>query len=166
MSAEPEFSDFQAEMLNTLSSGGSVKITPQRGQENLAAELTAAMDDLVSLGLARRSNSGRYWAAAGKPGRPEVGEPVNVRLGEYLPRVDEFAASRGMTRAAAIRDLVARGLLADGPAPAARAERNCGICGEGIFASGHDDDGRVRWTHVSGFRRCGDGSDEFSVAAP
>jgi hypothetical protein len=44
------------------------------------------------------------------PGRPEIGEPVNVRLGDLLPRVDEFAASRDLSRAAAIRELVSRGL--------------------------------------------------------
>lgn len=109
--AEPEFSDFQAEMLNTLSSGGSVKITPQRGSEGMAAEQQAAMEELVAMGLARKSASGRYWAPdSGSAGRPEIGEPVNVRLGGYLPQVDEFAAGHGMTRAAAIRELVSRGM--------------------------------------------------------
>lgn len=109
--AANELSDWQREMLAGLNSGGSVKIAHQPGQENLAAELTAAMDDLVSLGLARRSNSGRYWAPeSGRAGRPEVGEPVNVRLGDLLGRVDAWAEGQGMTRAAAIRELVSRGL--------------------------------------------------------
>lgn len=104
-------SDFQRQMLETLQSGGSVKITPQRGQEGMAAEQQAAMEELVAMGLARRSASGRYWGPdAGGAGRPEVGEPVNVRLGEFLPQVDEFAASHGLSRAAAIRELVSRGL--------------------------------------------------------
>lgn len=42
----------------------------------------------------------------------EVGEPVNVRLGGLLPRVDAWAAGQGMTRAAAIRELVSLGLRA------------------------------------------------------
>lgn len=45
------------------------------------------------------------------PGRPEVGTPINIRLGdELLPRVDAEAALRGQTRAATIRGLVAAAL--------------------------------------------------------
>jgi hypothetical protein len=44
------------------------------------------------------------------PGRPAIGEPVNIRLGDLLGRVDAFAAAAGRTRADAIRELVASGL--------------------------------------------------------
>lgn len=44
-------------------------------------------------------------------GRPEIGQPVNIRLGnELLSRVDAFAAREQISRAEAIRHLVARGL--------------------------------------------------------
>lgn len=45
------------------------------------------------------------------PGRPEVGARVDVRLGELLPAVDTYAASHGLSRATAIRKLVAAGLV-------------------------------------------------------
>jgi hypothetical protein len=108
-----ELSDFQQMMLRTLESGGSVKIEHPLfpGEGGMAAEQQAAMEELVSMGLARRSASGRYWAPdGGRAGRPEVGRPVLVRLGGLLPAVDEFAASHGMSRADAIRELVRRGL--------------------------------------------------------
>lgn len=42
------------------------------------------------------------------PGRPGVGQPINVRLGtELLARVDAIAAERGSSRAETIRALVA-----------------------------------------------------------
>ncbi|AMW63895.1 transcriptional repressor [Mycobacterium phage GreaseLightnin] len=45
------------------------------------------------------------------PGRPEVGRPVNVRLGDdLLADVDEYAAAEGIARAEAIRHLLRRGL--------------------------------------------------------
>lgn len=44
-------------------------------------------------------------------GRPPVGTPVNVRLGdELLAEVDAYAEAEGIKRAAAIRQLVQRGL--------------------------------------------------------
>jgi len=44
-------------------------------------------------------------------GRPEVGRPVNIRLGdELLAEVDAFAEAEGVKRAEAIRQLVQRGL--------------------------------------------------------
>lgn len=44
-------------------------------------------------------------------GRPEVGRPVNVRLGdELLAQVDAYATAEGIKRAEAIRQLVERGL--------------------------------------------------------
>jgi metal-responsive CopG/Arc/MetJ family transcriptional regulator len=44
-------------------------------------------------------------------GRPEVGAPVNVRLGdELLERVDDYAIRESISRAEAIRQLVQRGL--------------------------------------------------------
>ncbi|ATN87217.1 transcriptional repressor [Mycobacterium phage Arib1] len=45
------------------------------------------------------------------PGRPEVGRPINVRLGdELLAEVDRWAAAEGIARAEAIRHLLRRGL--------------------------------------------------------
>ncbi|AEL98237.1 transcriptional repressor [Mycobacterium phage BigNuz] len=46
-----------------------------------------------------------------RAGRPEVGRPVNVRLGdELLADVDEYAAAEGIARAEAIRHLLRAGL--------------------------------------------------------
>lgn len=40
-------------------------------------------------------------------GRPEIGTPVNVRLGDdLLAEVDEYAVSLGLSRAETIRQLV------------------------------------------------------------
>jgi hypothetical protein len=41
------------------------------------------------------------------PGRPEIGTPVNVRLGDLLGPVDAYAADCGIKRAEAVRRLVA-----------------------------------------------------------
>ena len=107
-------SGFQEDMLATLRSGGSVKVTsnPAYGTGGMAAEQQAGMDELVSLGLARRSNSGRYWSAeASGDGRPEIGPAINVRLGEMLEGVDANASRNGIaTRAAAIRHAISRGI--------------------------------------------------------
>jgi metal-responsive CopG/Arc/MetJ family transcriptional regulator len=44
-------------------------------------------------------------------GRPEIGTPINVRLGdELLAEVDAYALAEGIKRAEAIRQLVKRGL--------------------------------------------------------
>lgn len=44
-------------------------------------------------------------------GRPHVGTPINVRLGdELLAQVDAYAEAQGIKRAEAIRQLVQRGL--------------------------------------------------------
>lgn len=44
-------------------------------------------------------------------GRPVVGTPINIRLGdELLTRVDQYAADENISRAEAIRQLVQRGL--------------------------------------------------------
>lgn len=44
-------------------------------------------------------------------GRPAVGTPVNVRLGDdLLAQVDAYAEAEGIKRAEAIRQLVQRGL--------------------------------------------------------
>lgn len=44
-------------------------------------------------------------------GRPTVGTPINVRLGdELLAQVDAYAESEGIKRAEAVRRLVERGL--------------------------------------------------------
>ncbi|BBC53943.1 hypothetical protein [Mycobacterium phage HC] len=46
-----------------------------------------------------------------RAGRPEVGRPVNVRLGDdLLAEVDEYAAAKGIARAEAIRHLLRAGL--------------------------------------------------------
>lgn len=60
-----------------------------------------------------------------RPGRPEVGKPVNVRLGdELLAQVDIFASADDLSRAEAVRQLVAAGLSclhsADHPVNASR----------------------------------------------
>lgn len=48
-----------------------------------------------------------------RPGRPPIGEAVNIRLGDaLLARVDERAAERGESRAEAIRGLVSEALAA------------------------------------------------------
>ena len=40
-------------------------------------------------------------------GRPEIGTPINVRLGnDLLAEVDEYASGLGVSRAEAIRQLV------------------------------------------------------------
>ncbi len=49
------------------------------------------------------------------PGRPEIGNVVNVRLGDLLPDVEAFAAGQGLTRAAAVRSLISAGLDSLGP---------------------------------------------------
>lgn len=44
-------------------------------------------------------------------GRPEVGRPINIRLGdELLARVDLYARHEGISRAEAIRQLIADGM--------------------------------------------------------
>lgn len=43
-------------------------------------------------------------------GRPAIGKPVNLRLGDLLARVDAVAAERGRSRADTIRDLVEQAL--------------------------------------------------------
>ena len=46
-----------------------------------------------------------------RPGRPEVGQPINIRLGDdLLAKVDAVAAESGQTRAQTIRRLVASAL--------------------------------------------------------
>jgi hypothetical protein len=45
-----------------------------------------------------------------RPGRPEIGDPVGVRLGDLLGAVDAYAAQHGVKRAEAIRQLVSAGL--------------------------------------------------------
>jgi metal-responsive CopG/Arc/MetJ family transcriptional regulator len=44
-------------------------------------------------------------------GRPEIGQPINIRLGEaLLARVDRYAQAETVSRAEAIRQLIKRGL--------------------------------------------------------
>lgn len=52
------------------------------------------------------------------PGRPGVGQPINIRLGDdLLARVDAIAAERGASRAATIRALVAEAVTRRAPKP-------------------------------------------------
>lgn len=44
------------------------------------------------------------------PGRPEIGPPVNIRLGDLLPKIDARANAEGVTRAELVRRLVAAAL--------------------------------------------------------
>jgi hypothetical protein len=44
------------------------------------------------------------------PGRPEIGNPVQIRLGDLLARVDAYAAEQGRSRADAVRELIGKGL--------------------------------------------------------
>lgn len=95
-----------------LLAGNGFRTTgPGPSGEQTAGEWDSIFAELAERGHMRRSNTGRYWWAERKPGPPEVGEAINVRLGDLLPRVDEFAASGGMSRAAAIRELVSCGLV-------------------------------------------------------
>lgn len=60
----------------------------------------------------------RFFRDAAKgPGRPAIGQPVQVRLGELLPLVDEWAAERDYSRAEAVRRLVQIGLAQEEPRP-------------------------------------------------
>ena len=45
-----------------------------------------------------------------RPGRPQIGIPVQVRLGDELARVDAYAAANGIKRAEAIRRLIGESL--------------------------------------------------------
>lgn len=57
-------------------------------------------------------------------GRPEVGRPVNLRLGDdLLKQVDDYAARNGHSRAEAIRRLVAAGLTMHGESAGDIVER-------------------------------------------
>lgn len=61
----------------------------------------------------------KYWGELETergPGRPEVGQAINVRLGDdLLARVDALAAARAVSRAALLRDLVAAAMDAAEP---------------------------------------------------
>lgn len=49
--------------------------------------------------------------ASSSAGRPEIGRPINIRLGDdLLAEVDAYAEAEGIKRAEAIRQLVQRGL--------------------------------------------------------
>lgn len=46
-------------------------------------------------------------------GRPEVGTPINIRLGDaLLALVDDYAKTQGVSRAEALRRLVQAGIAA------------------------------------------------------
>jgi hypothetical protein len=56
---------------------------------------------------------GTFSGAPGpRPGRPEVGGIVQVRLGDILDQVDAWREPHGLSRAEAVRRLVADGLAA------------------------------------------------------
>jgi hypothetical protein len=44
------------------------------------------------------------------PGRPEIGAPIQVRLGDLLPQVEAWAAEHGVSRAEAARRLISTAL--------------------------------------------------------
>lgn len=72
MADRTQWTPFQEAMIATLAAGGWVKVARLRdcrGREGLRCEVRAALDQLVEAGLARRSRSGCYWAAAGRPAR-------------------------------------------------------------------------------------------------
>lgn len=55
----------------------------------------------------------KYFGAIAEergPGRPEVGNVINVRLGDLLDAVDAYATGNGVTRAEAVRRLIATAL--------------------------------------------------------
>ena len=52
----------------------------------------------------------------GRPGRPKVGPPVEIRVPDgLLERLDDLAAKRNTTRAALIREMIERGLDTQAP---------------------------------------------------
>lgn len=65
-----------------------------------------AMDWLVSHGYDQAVTD----VSTRGPGRPEVGGLVQVRLGDMLDEVDLFARQENLSRAAAVRSLIQRGL--------------------------------------------------------
>lgn len=50
--------------------------------------------------------------AIDRRGRPEIGSAIHIRLGDLLPRVDDWAQEHGTSRAEAIRRLITAGLQA------------------------------------------------------
>jgi hypothetical protein len=86
---------------------------PLREVEVLAARISAAGLPKV-LPMAARCRMVTHEAAVRlerrRPGRPEVGNRVTVRLGELKNDVDAYAAERGLTRAEAVRVLTSAGL--------------------------------------------------------
>jgi len=53
----------------------------------------------------------------------------------------------------------------DGLIERATAQAACGLCGKGIYRTGHDDENRQMWMHVNGYRTCEEG-DDIAVATP
>jgi len=84
--------------------------------DSLHSRVEYFSDQEASMWLAEHgfdSQDGDSSAAARGPGRPEVGGLVQVRLGELLKSVDEFAHERDLSRSAAIRHLLRVGLTAN-----------------------------------------------------
>lgn len=72
--------------------------------------------------IAARYFTPRSPAATRRAGRPEVGGPVVVRLGEdLLNEVDNYAGARNVSRADAIRDLIKSALTESEPLDALTA---------------------------------------------
>jgi len=64
-----------------------------------------------------------------KPGRPEVGGPVVVRLGpDLLTELDNYAESRNLSRAGAIRDLIRSALTEEAAETATAAAAGSTCC--------------------------------------
>lgn len=68
-----------------------------------------------------------------RPGRPEIGNKVQVSLGDLLGRVDAFAGSRCVSRAEAIRELLCASL----PAQTARADGDPRTWGDAELIDAH-----------------------------
>jgi hypothetical protein len=86
-----------------------------------------------------------------RPGRPTIGEPVGVRLGDHLPAIDEFAARAGLKRAAAVRRLAAIGLRAVTLPPGMQPiVVECNVVTGRIEIDGTDDwaDRDARWEFI------------------
>ena len=102
------------QMLLRTSQGRWVLAWRRAGQQDTFCYLS---DEAAQEWLIRNNRDGDVERFFGRieeergPGRPEIGEAINVRLGDQrLARVDAFARERGLTRAAALRDLVDAGL--------------------------------------------------------
>lgn len=113
------------ETLYRTPEGRWVLQTARRGAEqgrlpDLHVFLTSdeALEWLTRQGYEREVTEffGELPSESGGPGRPEIGGRVQVRLGGLLTEVDAYAKRRDITRAEAVRVLVAAGLDKDAQA--------------------------------------------------